>query len=555
MADMHRWGLGTTIGGLSAVLVLAGISPPASAADPVRSVTVHKDESVVVIAGLTAGDPVQVEVLRNGTQIGSALGVAPLDGVFELNHKVETVDPPVVDPPVGDGEVEENDTGTAVCWTDYTPDILGGDLVRVTSGGVEDELVVTDIDVTQEPTKVDANTGIVRGRIAGPVPPISQLSVTTQGRTASEERFDGRAPGTSDGVVGTLKYVGSGRFLATFDGLSPTQMGAFLDSADVMATHVSAESLTGSHSTVATYAADARFTEDLCPPVARRAVTGTSEGAINRTNVDRPLRVWGVSTNATGVQVGVKDRNGDGGTWPATITGSGTAQTWSVTYPAGSLSGLADGTLTLSAEYTEGPSSGVLTGGERTIQKDTVAPAGPRIRPRGGTFLRRETVRLGSQGAHEIWYTLNGTRPRPNQAAEYHGPFSLARSATLRAIAFDRAGNGSLVTTARFRRAGTPAAPRIGAAGSGSPGGVATATARWRPRANTGGKRITGFAVTALRMVDGQVASRRTFVRPAWARSFAPQLLRNAQIRFQVRTITRAGRSAPSAPSNRVTAR
>ena len=44
----------------------------------------------------------------------------------------------------------------------------------------------------QEPTKVDADTGIVRGRVAGTAPPISQLSVTTKGRTASEERFDGR---------------------------------------------------------------------------------------------------------------------------------------------------------------------------------------------------------------------------------------------------------------------------------------------------------------------------------------------------------------------------
>ena len=37
---MHRWGLVTTIGGLSAVLALAGISPSASAADPAHSVTV-----------------------------------------------------------------------------------------------------------------------------------------------------------------------------------------------------------------------------------------------------------------------------------------------------------------------------------------------------------------------------------------------------------------------------------------------------------------------------------------------------------------------------------
>ena len=547
---MRMWGRVTTIGGLTAVLALAGISPPASAADPVHSVTVQKDESIVVVEGLTEGDPILVEVRRNGIQIGSAVGVAPAGGVWELNHKVETAEPPVVDPPVDeDGEVED----TAVCWTDFTPDILGGDVVSVTSGGVVDEVVVTDIDVTLEPTKVDADTGIVRGRVAGPVPPISQLRVTTQGRTASEERFDGIAPGTSDGVVGKLKYIAPRRFQATFNGLSRIQMGAFLDSEDVRATHKSAESLTGSHSTVATYAADARFTEDLCPSVARRAVTGTSLGVINRNNIDRALRVWGVSANATAVQVGVEDRNGAQYSWPATITGSGTAQTWNVTYPAGSLRDLADGVLTFSADHIG--DSGTLAGGERTIRKDTVAPAGPRIRPRGGAFVRSTTVRLGSRGAHEIWYTLNGTRPRPNHGAEYHGEFRLTRSATLRAIAFDRAGNASPVTSARLRRAGMPAAPRIGAAVSGAAGGLATATARWRPRASTGGKRITGFAVTALRLAGGQVVSRRTFLRPARARWFTPRLLNNTEYRFQVRTITRAGRSAPSALSNRVTAR
>jgi hypothetical protein len=546
---MRMWGRVTTIGGLSTVLALAGICLPASASDPVHSVTVSKDESIVVVEGLTEGDPVQVEVRRNGIQIGSAVGVAPPGGMFELNHKIETAEPEVVDPEVD----PEEETDTAVCWTDSTPEILGGDVVSVTSGGVVDEVVVTDIDVTLEPTKVDANTGIVRGRIAGPVPPISQLKVTTQGRTASEERFDGLAPGTSDGVVGKLKFIAPRKFQATFSGLSRIQMGAFLDSEDVRATHTSAESLTGSHSTVATYGADARFTEDLCPPVARRAVTGASLGAINQNNIDRTLRVWGVTANATAVEVGLEDRNGVRRSYPATITGSGTAQTWTATYPAGSLRALADGVLTFSADHIG--DAGVLSGGERTIRKDTSSPAAPRIRPRGGTFLRSTTVRLGSRGAQEIWYTLNGTRPRPNHGAEYHREFRLTRSAALRAIAFDRAGNASPVTTARFRRAGTPAAPRIGAARSGSAGGLSTATARWRPRPSTGGTRITGFAVTALRMAGGQVVSRRTFLRPAWARSFSPRLLRNEEFRFQVRTVTRAGRSAPSALSSRVTAR
>ncbi|HET7193460.1 MAG TPA: chitobiase/beta-hexosaminidase C-terminal domain-containing protein [Nocardioides sp.] len=440
---MYRWSLAASIGGLSAVLALTGTLTPASAADPVRSVTVSKDESIVVVADLTPGEEVRVEVTRNGIQVGSAVGTAPPDGVFELNHQVATVTPVVPGP-------EENDTGTAVCWTDFTPHILGGDVVHVSSGGVVDEVVVTDIEVTQEPTKVDADTGIVRGRVDGPAPPISELTVVTQGRTAIDERFDGIAPGTSDGVTGNLRYIAPGRFQATFNGLSRTQMGAFLDSAGVRAIHESAGSETASHSTVATYGADARFTEDLCPPVARRAVTGTSLGEINRDTVDAPLTVWGVSAHANAVQVGLEDRNGTSRTYPATVLGTGITQTWSVTYPAGALRDLADGTLTISAGYSG--DSGVLAGAERTIQKDTKAPPGPRIRPDGGRFVRSLTVRLSSSGAREIWYTLDGTRPGPHRGAEYRGAFRLRRTATLRAIAYDAAGNPSAVTKARFRR-------------------------------------------------------------------------------------------------------
>ncbi|HET8961151.1 chitobiase/beta-hexosaminidase C-terminal domain-containing protein [Nocardioides sp.] len=446
---MHRWGPITTIGVLTAAMA-SGINQPAGAADPAHSVTVSKDESIVLVGGLTEGETVQVVLRRNGIQIGSATGVAPAGGLFELNHKIELVDPPVVDPATG-GEDEVNNTGTAVCWTDFTPEILGGDELTVTTGTTVDELVVSDIDITQEPTKVDANTGVVRGRVAGPVPPISQLSVSTQGRTASDERFDGLAPGLVDGVAGTLKYTSGGRFKATFDGLSRIQMGAFLDSEDVRVIHETASGLAGSHTTEAVYGADARFTEDLCPPVARRAVTGASLGAINRSNVDRPLKIWGVSADATSVRVGVEDRNGRRRTWPATVTGTGIAQTWSVTYPAGSLRRFADGRLTISATHIG--DAGALAGGPRRIHKDTVAPALPKIRPGGSRrFVGRELVRLRSWGAQEIWYTLNGSRPARNRGAEYTGQFRLARTAVLRAIAFDRAGNASRVSGARFLR-------------------------------------------------------------------------------------------------------
>ena len=101
---------------------------------------------------------------------------------------------------------------------------------------------------------------------------------------------------------------------------------------------------------------------------------------------------------------------------------SGTAQTWSVTYPAGSLRGLADGALTVQLpSYIEDGS--VLAGVSAASARTPWPRQDPRIRPRGGTFLRSKSVRLGSPGAREIWYTLSGTRPGRNRGVEYHGEF------------------------------------------------------------------------------------------------------------------------------------
>lgn len=461
---MRKWGRITTIGMLSTATAVVGLSAPADAADPVRTVEVSKDESIVHVEGLTPGDPISFEVRRNGVQVGSATGIVPASGVYLLNHEIDplldpVLDPvvdPVIEPPLDDDtgvdEVDEPE-GTALCWTGTTPHILGGDVVSVTSGGFTDEISVTDIDVTLEPTKIDSNTAIVRGRIAAnPLPPIDQLSVTTSGRTASDVRFDGVAPGTSEGVIGRLRYISGGRFQATFNGLSAAQMGAFLDSEKVEATHVSAETATASHSTTATYGADARFTEDLCPPVSRQGITGTNLGVINRANLGRQLKVWGVSAYASTVRAIVTDRNGETRSVPATVAGTGTGQTWAATFPEWRMRGLADGALRLGAKYYDG--SVALAGADRMIHKDTSAPARPRVLTRDRTFRNRTTVRLRAPGAQEIWFTINGRRPGPRTfgAAEYHGRFTLRRSRTVRAIAFDAAGNPSPVTRVSFRR-------------------------------------------------------------------------------------------------------
>lgn len=81
-----------------------------------------------------------------------------------------------------------------------------------------------------------------------------------------------------------------------------------------------------------------------------------------------------------------------------------------------------------------------------------------------------------------------------------------------------------------------------------------TATARWSAPALDGGSTITGYVVTALRVVDGEVRGRTTTKRPGTARSVR-MTLRRGTYTFQVRAVNAVGMSPLSARSNRVRAR
>src|SRR3712207_637536 len=86
---------------------------------------------MVVATGYELGEELTVEVLRNGVVIGTTTG-------------------PAVDTPEGIGlEVNHGPLGTAQpgdCWTNYTPDIRGGDTIRVTTPRGVDTMPVADVD-------------------------------------------------------------------------------------------------------------------------------------------------------------------------------------------------------------------------------------------------------------------------------------------------------------------------------------------------------------------------------------------------------------------------
>jgi hypothetical protein len=99
-----------------------------------------------------------------------------------------------------------------------------------------------------------------------------------------------------------------------------------------------------------------------------------------------------------------------------------------------------------------------------------------------------------------------------------------------------------------------PGTPTIGTAASGSTtDGNVTALARWGTATN-GGSAITGYRITALRIVNGSVTD--TIVTNAAAAARSMQVPLPAGVyRFRVRAVNAVGEGALSPESNQVTAR
>lgn len=97
----------------------------------------------------------------------------------------------------------------------------------------------------------------------------------------------------------------------------------------------------------------------------------------------------------------------------------------------------------------------------------------------------------------------------------------------------------------------------IGRASSGAPGGQVTATSRWTPPTSTGGTRITGYQVVALRLnTRGQVVGNVTTpTLPARLRQKELRLPRPGTWVFRVRAVNVVGNGPLSGRSNRVVAR
>jgi len=164
--------------------------------------------------------------------------------------------------------------------------------------------------------------------------------------------------------------------------------------------------------------------------------------------------VSGVAQDATAVSVTLDDN--DPATGPLTesgvLTGTGSAQTWSATFPGNDVGSLAEGTLKATPTFTL--ASGTIGGSPLSILKDLQAPGTPVATPAptAGPFHAAQSVSLSvADATATIHWTNDGTTPGASSPVLAHGTqIAVTASQTIRAVAIDPAGNAGPVATLAY---------------------------------------------------------------------------------------------------------
>jgi hypothetical protein len=424
----------SALGVLSGAVAMAGVMLPADAAvqDP-HTVFVLKNDSIVEVEGLVPGENTLVQVLRNGVVVGS-------------------VDQPASNP--GGTLIINHD----LCWDNFTPEILPGDTVRVTTAQGVDTVRVRNISADAGPTSAGAGSFTIRGTIT-PRVPVAQLQVEARGDTPGGVRFRPLAPNLQPDageVRGQITYDAAtgGAFTATFTGLNADQDAAIAQGTlgEFNVAHVAATSAGGDLKEVTMATQGQAVAGPGCAqsaPVRRHAVTNLSHAVINRANRSRDLVVSGMTLNASAVAVQLRDRDGTTVTRPANLTGAA-AQTWRARFTPFQMRRL-NGTIRVAGRYTSGAAT--LNGGTMALTKDLIRPNPPRSSLRPGVYKRRQFITLDAGPAARIRWTLGRRQPAPTarRGNLYRGQqIAITATQTLKMRAVDRAGNASRLVTKRY---------------------------------------------------------------------------------------------------------
>lgn len=367
---------------------------------------------------------------------------------------------------VGDGAVNGGGT-VADCWTDVTPDILPGDEVHVIGSGFDDSTIVQGTTADM-PAQTTPDTVVVHGTASDPQG--NQLPITgVEARITSKTLFSNnkRVLRAGTGQPFTLSYdtpTGTA-WTATYSGLSAGDIALALAPLESRGVFTNAAA---NESTISQNPAAPGPGAPCSAPLLRDAATSSTPSSINIAHNGQDLVVSGVAQDASTVSVTLDD--GDPTTGPLTesgvVSGAGSAQTWSATFPGNDVRSLSQGTLTATPTFTL--VSGSIAGTPLSILKDLAAPGAPVATPPpgAGPFHAPQSVGLSvADPTAKIHWTNDGTPPDASAPVLAHGAqIPVTASQTIRAIAIDAAGNPGAASTFDY----TILAPADAGAGAGA---------------------------------------------------------------------------------------
>ena len=438
----------TVISTAAALTAAAALATPAGAAvSGTHVIAALPSSSGLELSAYPPNSTVAISLVRNGVTIAN--GGAAIDGA-------------------GDGAVNGGG-GPADCWTDVTPDILPGDEIHVVGGGFDDSTVVQGTSADM-PMESPVGTVVVHGTAADPQG--NQLPVTgVEARITSKTLFSNgkRVLRAGTGQPFQLSYdtpTGTA-WTATFSGLSPGDIALATDPLESRGVFTNAAA---NESTISQNPAAPGPSAPCSAPLLRDAATSSTPSSVNIAHAGQDLVVSGAAQDATAVSVTLDD--GDAATGPltesGTLSGAGSSQTWSATFPAGDVAGLSQGTLTATPSFTT--AAGTIGGTPLHILKDVSAPGAPVASPPpgAGPFHGTQAVSLSvADSTAQIHWTNDGTTPDAASPVLAHGAqITVSASQTIRALAIDPAGNPGAVSTFGYT---------ILPAVSGGGGAVATA--------------------------------------------------------------------------------
>src|SRR4051794_254684 len=395
-----------------------------------------------VIATLPATSGLEISAYPKSTTLAVSL---VRNGVTIAHGGVITDD-------AGDGAV--NGGGTAAdCWTDVTPDILPGDEVHVIGTGFDDSMIVQGTSADM-PVQTAPDTVVVHGTASDPQG--SQLPASgLEARVTSKTLFaDGkRVLRAGTGQPFSLSYdAATGpAWTATFSGLSAGDVSLAMNPLESRGVFTNAAA---NESTISQNPAAPGPSAPCTAPALRDAATSSTPSSVNIAHNGQDVVVSGVAQDATAVSVTLDD--GDPSTGPltesGTLTGIGSAQTWSATFPGGDVGSLSEGTLTATPTFTI--AAGSIGGAPLRILKDLQAPGAPAATPApgAGPFHAPQSVSLSvADSSAKIHWTNDGTAPDASSPVLAHGAqIPVTSSQTIRAVAIDPAGNPGAVSTLAY---------------------------------------------------------------------------------------------------------